>query len=110
MIIGNFTYDKKTDTYIGDITTLTVSRPSVQMTPNEKTGDKEPDYRVVTKTANGIVEFGAAWERTSEKGQEYLSVSVDDPALPGALNAALFPAEDGKTAALVWTRTKKKAA
>ena len=75
--------------------------------PNEKSGEKQPDYRIVGKTAHGNVEFGSAWKRTSEKG-EFLSVSIDDPALPGSLNAALFTAEDGETATLVWTRPKRK--
>jgi uncharacterized protein (DUF736 family) len=108
MIIGNFAYDKKTDTYAGDVTTLTFSRPSVQLRPNEKSGTKEPDYRVVSETAHGLVEFGAAWQRKSENGKEFLSVAIDDPALAGSLNAALFRSEDGKTAALVWTRQKKR--
>jgi len=110
MIIGNFTYDKKADTYTGDVTTLTFQRENVQLKPNEKSGAKEPDYRVVSKTAQGLVEFGAAWHRTSENGKEFLSVAIDDPALPGSLNAALFQAEDGKSAALVWSRPKPKKA
>jgi uncharacterized protein (DUF736 family) len=110
MIIGNFTYDKKADTYTGDVTTLTFQRADVQLKPNEKSGAKEPDYRVVTKTAQGLVEFGAAWHRTSENGKEFLSVSIDDPALPGSLNAALFQAEDGKNSVLVWSRPKPRKA
>jgi uncharacterized protein (DUF736 family) len=109
MIIGNFTYDAEADIYAGDVTTLTFNRSNVQLRPVEKGSDKEPDYRVVAQTARGIVEFGAAWKRTSEKGQEFLSVSIDDPSLSGALNAALFPAEDGHPAALVWNRPKSKA-
>jgi uncharacterized protein DUF736 len=55
------------------------------------------------------VEFGAAWKRTSERGQEFLSASIDDPSLPAPLNAAPFPSEDGETASLVWSRSKAKA-
>jgi uncharacterized protein (DUF736 family) len=106
MIIGNFLYEAETDTYAGDVTTLTFNRSSVQLKPVEKSGDKEPDYRVVAQTPHGTVEFGAAWKRKSEKGQDFLSVSIDDPALSGALNAALFPGESGETAVLVWNRRK----
>ena len=105
-IIGNFKYDVEADTYTGNVTTLTFHRDSVQLVPNEKNGEREPDYRVVAATALGTVEFGAAWKRTSERGQAFLSVAIDDPALPASLNAALFPSEDGATAALVWTRPK----
>lgn len=109
MIIGNFTHDAKANTYAGDITTLTFHRSNVQLRPVEKSADKEPDYRVVAQTGQGgTVEFGAAWKRKSEKGQEFLSVSIDDPALSGALNAALFADESGETAVLVWNRPKVK--
>jgi uncharacterized protein (DUF736 family) len=106
MIIGNFTYDANADTYTGDVTTLTFHRNDVQLRPVEKSGEKEPDYRVVAHTALGIVEFGAAWKRKSEKGQDFLSVSIDDPALSGALNAALFLDENDDSAVLAWNRRK----
>lgn len=106
-IIGNFKHDAKADTYTGDIVTLTFNQTEVQFKPNEKSGEKQPDYRLVGKTPHGTVEFGSAWKKTSEKG-EFLSVSIDDPALPGSLNAALFPAEDGESATLRWTRPKAK--
>jgi uncharacterized protein (DUF736 family) len=110
MIIGNFKYDAGGDSYAGDITTLSFHRSNVQLKPVEKASDKEPDYRIVAETAFGTVEFGAAWKRTSEKGQEFLSVSIDDPALSGSLNAALFASESGESAALVWNRPKSKPA
>ena len=108
MIIGNFDLDKKTGVYIGDVTTLSFHRTALMFRPNDKTSDNVPDYRIVAQGAFGYVEFGAAWKRTSEKGQTFLSVSIDDPALAGTLNAALFPSEDGKTASLVWNRAKLK--
>jgi uncharacterized protein (DUF736 family) len=110
MIIGNFKYDAKADTYTGEVTTLTFHRSNVQIRRVEKTVDKEPDYRVVAQTSLGTVEFGAAWKRTSERGQDFLSVAIEDPSLAGALNAALFRAESGDTAALVWNRPKRKKA
>jgi uncharacterized protein (DUF736 family) len=109
MIIGNFKHDAKADTYAGDVTTLTFQRSDVQLRPVEKSSDKEPDYRIVAQTGAGTVEFGAAWKRTSERGQDFLSVSIDDPSLAGPLNAALFPGEKGKSAQLVWNRPKRKA-
>lgn len=109
MIIGNFIYDAKADTYAGEVTTLTFQRNNVVLRPVEKSGDKEPDYRVVADTASGTVEFGAAWKRTSEQGRDFLSVAIDDPALSGSLNAALFNAENGESAVLVWNRPKAKA-
>jgi uncharacterized protein (DUF736 family) len=110
MIIGKFSYDAASDSYTGDIITLTFTRAGVQLKPHEKSGEDEPNYRVVAKSVLGTVEFGAAWKRSSEKnGQEDLSVAIDDPAFPGPLNAALFLDEDGETASLVWKRKKAEA-
>jgi uncharacterized protein (DUF736 family) len=109
MIIGNFDYDSNEDTFQGNLMTLIVQYYGICFRPVEKSGDKEPDYRVIATTEQGPVEFGAAWKRTSERGQEFLSVSLDDPSFSTAINAALFPDEDGKTAKLVWNRAKPKA-
>jgi uncharacterized protein (DUF736 family) len=110
MIIGNFKYDAKADSYTGDVTTLTFHRNNVQLRPNDKPGEKGPEYRVVGQTASGNVEFGAAWKRTSEKnGQEFLSVSLDDPSFAAAVNGALFVDDDGENAVLVWNRQKPEA-
>jgi uncharacterized protein (DUF736 family) len=106
-IIGNFTFDKKKNTYTGDIVTLSFEKRGVTFIPTEKNGDKEPDYRVTVATEAGPVELGAAWKRTSEKGQDFVSVALDGPLLSAPFNAALFPDKDGK-AALVWNRPKKK--
>ena len=109
MIIGKFTYDAESDSYLGEVTTLTFSRSNVHVSPVDRPSEKGPHYRIEAETHYGVVEFGAAWKRTSEKGQEFLSVSIDDPSLSGALNAALFLNEEGREASLVWNRPKMKA-
>lgn len=109
MIIGNFTYDLDRDTYAGEITTLTLQRGNVMFRPTEKSGDKEPDYRVVHETEGGTVELGAAWKRNSERGRDFLSVVLDDPALASSVNAALFPSDQGERGMLVWQRQIRKA-
>jgi len=110
MIIGNFNYDSKENTFQGNLMTLIVQYYGICFRPVEKSSDKEPDYRVIAPTEQGDVEFGAAWKRTSERGQEFLSVSLDDPSFSAPINAALFPDEGGKTAKLVWNRAKPKPA
>ncbi len=110
MNIGNFKYDKKADAYTGDIQLLSTQGFNVSFTPNAKSADREPDYRVTfERIKDSAVEIGAAWKRQSEKGQAFLSVNIDDPAWPAPLNAALFPSDNGKTATLVWNRSKPKA-
>lgn len=105
MIIGNFRLED--DSFRGEITTLTLRRTDVVLRPTNKTGEREPDYRIVQETETGTVELGAAWKRQSGKGREFLSVVLDDPALPASVNAALFLADHDDTATLVWQRAKK---
>jgi uncharacterized protein (DUF736 family) len=38
--------------------------------------------------------LGAAWKRTSKAGAEFLSVTLDDRALPKALSAAPMPGQN----------------
>jgi uncharacterized protein (DUF736 family) len=108
MIIGNFAYDVDRDIYLGDITTLTLQRSNVELRPTDKAGDKAPDYRIVQERDGSIVEFGAAWKRSSGNGRDFLSIMLDDPALPAGLNAALFPSDRDDRATLVWQRQTKK--
>jgi uncharacterized protein (DUF736 family) len=104
MRLGTFTRDQA-GIYAGEIKTLTIHR-EVELHPVTDKTDNGPSYRVIAKTERGMVEFGAAWKRTSKKDDTaFLSVQLDDPALPAAMNMALFDQEDG-TAELVWTRKK----
>ena len=107
MIIGQF---RQTDgeRFTGDIVTLSFEKRGVTFVPVDKKSDKEPDYRVIAPAEDGHVELGAAWKRTSEKGQDFVSVSLDGPLLPAPFNAALFLDERG-FASLVWNRSKPKA-
>jgi uncharacterized protein (DUF736 family) len=109
MIIGIFSYDPDRDTYFGDITTLTLQRSGVVFEPNNKETDREPDYRVVYERDGAVVEFGAAWKRSSDRGRDFLSVMLDDPALPSSLNVALFFSNSDERATLVWQRQNKNA-
>jgi uncharacterized protein (DUF736 family) len=109
MIIGNFTYTEGKDIYAGEIKTLTLLRGKVAFRPVDTKSDKGPDYRVVVE-GSATVELGAAWKRVSEAGREFLSVSLDDPALDHPLNAALMPSDDGKSAILIWSRPTKREA
>jgi uncharacterized protein (DUF736 family) len=108
MIIGHFSYDHQSDTYFGTITTLTLQRGNLVLRPTNKSGEKEPDYRFVQEADDGTVEFGAAWKRSSGQGRDFLSVVLDDPALPASLNAAMFLSDRDDTATLVWQRPKPK--
>jgi uncharacterized protein (DUF736 family) len=99
MIIGKF--QQEDGVYVGSIPTFTAS-PAVRIVPTELTGI---DYTV---TIAGVgIDLGVAWKKTSAKGNEYLSVKLDSPFLPAAINCALVKQNDGY--ALKWDREKPKA-
>jgi uncharacterized protein (DUF736 family) len=100
MIIGNFKPEGAT--YIGTLKTLTFKLDAV-FDPIDKKNDKSPDYRVTT----GDTDIGAAWKKTSEAGNAYLSVELDGPGLPAPIKCALVKtgAEHGHS--LVWDRPRR---
>ena len=76
-IIGTFSAVK--DGYAGTIRTLTMSVRVRLVANDRKDSDGAPDFRIVV----GAAEIGAAWRRTRKGTDEpYLSVKLDDPALP----------------------------
>jgi uncharacterized protein (DUF736 family) len=101
--IGTFTADK--DGFTGTLRTLTLN-VKVKLLPNDKgSSENAPDFRL---QAAGH-DIGAAWNKTSEAGREYKSVTLDDPSFPAPIYARLIEGEDG-THDLIWSRTKPQAA
>lgn len=99
--IGTFT-PTKDGGWSGAIHTLLMDT-KVRLIPNDNRGsERAPAFRVYA----GNCEIGAAWqERTSdEPPKEYLSLRLDDPALPEPISVALFVDDDGKTGHMVWKR------
>jgi uncharacterized protein (DUF736 family) len=86
---------------------LARSRPSrlnvksVKFVPTEGESEKGPDFRVFA----GTTEFGAAWKKKSDKGNDYLSVKLDDPSFPAPIYASLVEG-DGKELPLIWSRRR----
>jgi len=66
-------------------------------------GEKMPDYRVTT----GHTDLGAAWKRTSEAQNVYLSVQLDDPALLAPVHCALVKTGASLGYTLIWERRRK---
>ena len=96
--IGSFS---RTETgYSGSVKTLTLNVKSVKFVAAEGDNEKGPDYRVI---AAGT-EFGAAWKKTSDKGNDYLSVKLDDPSFPAPIYASLVATDTEGEFALIWSR------
>jgi uncharacterized protein (DUF736 family) len=80
----------------------------IEIRPAHKTTDREPDYRVFADKGERQDECGAGWHRRGTRGRDFVSLSIDDPTWPGALNFLLLLDSDGQNAVLVWTRVKRK--
>lgn len=73
----------------GEIKTLQLQL-QINLAPvQHKTKDSAPDYTIYT---HGDVEIGSAWVKTKQKLDhsilEFLSITIDDPSMPSALNVA----------------------
>lgn len=100
-VIGVFT-PAKDGGWTGSIRTLTINT-KLRLVPNDNCdSDNAPAFRVLA----GNSHVGDAWEaRTaSDNPKPYWRVRLDDPALPASFTAALFSADDGASAQLVWNR------
>ena len=105
MQIGTFTLAKDGG-WTGSIRTLTIAA-KVRLVPNDdRTNDNAPAFRVFVGTSR----IGDAWEAhtSADAPRTYWRLKFDDPSLPEPLTAALFPAEDGGTAHLVWNRRREQ--
>ena len=104
--IGQFTREETG--FIGQLRTLTLDL-SLALVPVENSEtENAPAYRVHAGDADGP-EVGAAWKRSGEKAGEYLSVLLDDPALPQPIRANLFRDDDAGAAwSLHWNRPKPR--
>lgn len=99
--IGYFTRTSD-GTFKGQLKTLSI-RADMEIIANAtKTGDTQPDYRVVSDG----VEIGAGWQRRSEaSGRDYVSLSLAAPEFgPRRLYANLgrAPCDDDDRFAIIW--------
>lgn len=99
-IIGNFTANETG--FTGSIRTLALN-VKARIARVENPSDKGPQFRVYA----GSVEFGAAWQKTSEQGSDYLSVKLDDPSFPAPIYATLAEVEGEDGLRLIWSRQNR---
>ncbi len=99
------TFKKTGNDYTGDIVTLSVQAKGVRIVPEaNRTNDNAPSHRVFV----GRAEIGAAWDKRSNDGRDYLSVKLDDPSFNAPIYANLFDDEDENTYSLIWPRPTKR--
>lgn len=97
------TFKQSGNEFTGEIVTLSVQAKSVRIVPEEQKGNENaPSHRIHA----GKAEIGAAWNRRSSEGRDYLSVKLDDPSFMAPIYANLFE-DGGGSHSLVWTRSRK---
>ena len=108
--IGTFIRDESG--FVGHLTTLNLSQDVIIVGAEPSDAENAPDYRVhVFDAMNNetAAEIGAGWKRTGEKAGEYLSVLLDDPALPQPIRANLFRDDHtGSSWSLHWNRPRPR--
>jgi uncharacterized protein (DUF736 family) len=99
------TFSRNDDGFFGNISTLTLDAKVAILPAVKSDVENAPGHRVFCEG----MEIGAAWDRTSEKAGNYLSVSLDDPSFTQPIHANLFRADaDTNAWALHWSRLSKR--
>ena len=101
-VIGTFKADK--DGYSGTIRTLALNAKVRIVANDQKKSPGAPDFRVLV----GATEIGAAWRKSSENHQSYLSIRLDDPSFAEPIRAALMEKSDDGALPLLWRREKRE--
>ncbi|WP_144578806.1 DUF736 domain-containing protein [Agrobacterium sp. DE0009] len=98
--IGTFTSTE--NGFTGSIRTLALN-VKARIARVENPSDKGPQFRVYASS----VELGAAWQKTSGEGRDYLSVKLDDPSFPAPIYATLAEVEREDGLQLIWSRPNR---
>ena len=81
----------------GTLETLTM-KTKIKFVPLKDRKEKQPNYRILA----GKREIGAAWSRTSKKGDTYLFLKLTDPTQPDPILCNLYANANGP--AVLWAR------
>lgn len=79
---------------------------------HDRRGEKDPSYEIVARnrTSGRAVRIGAGWIKTaargSHEGEDFISLTFDDPSFPRPLYCTAFPNEDGQTWNIVGSRPR----
>ena|SRR5690242_9105050 len=100
---------------VGQIATLEIDL-SIELIPLAKRDNSNaPTYAIYARNISGTsVQIGAAWVRTMKRGanigEEFLSITIEDPSLRHSLNVAAFKNHETGNWDVVYRRRQEKAA
>ena len=99
--------EKRGDVLVGRLETLEhMLNLTVSKNP-DKTADQHPDFIVFAKgIAGNNVEVGSGWRKSPNNGgDQFLSMTIDDPSLPQTLNLTAFQtAPNWEQMEITWRR------
>jgi uncharacterized protein (DUF736 family) len=91
------------NSYTGEIVTMSLQKKNVTVVPEAPSeNENAPSHQVFISRA----EVGAAWQKSTKEGRDYLSIKLDDPSFTAPIFASLFADDDGKTFNLIWSRAR----
>ena len=96
----------------GNIRTLELDL-KIELRPNpDKRSEQSPEFLVVTRAPSGHrVQIGNAWKKLPKSlglaGDEFLSITIDDPSFSRSMNVAAFLREN-KTWDVTWRRRQDR--
>ncbi len=96
----------------GYIRTLDIDL-NIELRPNpDKRSEQSPNFLIVTRSPSGHwVQIGNAWKKLPKgvelAGDEFLSLTIDDPSFNRSMNVAAFLRED-KTWDITWRRRQDR--
>jgi uncharacterized protein (DUF736 family) len=86
---------------------------ALELHPNEeKRGEGAPDFIAYADAGGDLVAIGGAWKKEVQaagpnRGNKFLSITLDDPSFPAPLNCAAFPGDEGLPWSVVWNRPRQ---
>ena len=98
----------------GHIRTLELDL-NLRLVQNEdQRSDHSPAWLILTKSRQGHeVQIGGAWKKLPKapglSGEEFLSLTFDDPSFDKSMNVAAFTEDGGKTWDIMWRRRQDRA-
>ena len=97
----------------GEIQTLDLDLSIWLEGRSDTSSDQAPAFSVLTKSRTGKpIQIGSAWKKTIKTGQrmgeEFLSLTLDNPSFPSALNVAAFKSERPGEWDVTWRRRQDR--
>lgn len=100
---------------VGNIRTLQMSFQFRCYPLGGEADSKDPAYNIIASASDGgEAEIGRIWLKTMTAperfGEEFYSISIDDPSLPSGLNVAAFKSSEDGVYSITFRRRQTQAA